>query len=520
MFKTRSRFDQVAYSGIILLFFLTPGLFYSAFKHYFYSWQIAVFFLTAVTVVLLFLLSRRGESNISGGFRVLTIFYILTLAAVVIPHTLALARLAPSFRVNVQGHPARVWSRENVKFAIFYLLFPILCLLHQRCLRRTNLRQVVGILGSICLLNAMIIILQICVPGCPLNLPFWQMQRFGGLATDPNASAMTAFLCLPVFAAALLITKRSSWKYFHLGVICALIWIIAMGGNRTVAGGVALLIVLAPLTLAIANRQWSIRRRIIFGLLPIATLIVVLVMAPILSERAAAGEIGVLGKRLALTWQKFATGGVERVFNEGEARGKLFEAAWSLVQRSPLSGWGPGGFYREYSNEVFFRSGRLERSFDSALNHYLMIAGDFGLPVLAVNLVLLLLPVAAAVRALSLMRERSERIAVSWLLTANIIFLFMICTLPPSYFPETLWVWTAELVYLARAGKGRMDVQSRWVFALRQLRIPVAIALLLFVIVGSYQTSFGSLGYKVRGKVPWWCASREYECLHNAFLVR
>ncbi|MDR3608817.1 MAG: O-antigen ligase family protein [Oligoflexia bacterium] len=437
-------------------------------------------------------------------------FYLLTLVAVSIPHAIALWQLTPSFQVNAEGSTAGRWVLENIKFAFFYLMFPVLCFLHSFWLRRATHGIATVFLGSVSIFSAITVFYQRLVPASPMNHPFWGMQRFGGLFTDPNASGLTAFLCLPVFLSAAFREKSVLLKCFHILVILALAWNIAMSGSRSVALGSVALVVLTPLVFGVTG--WCLtlaRRRAILGILPVALMIAALMSVPWLYKQTQMGGLGLSAQRLALTWEKYSAKGVRGVFYENEARGKLFETAVSLIRRSPLSGWGPGGFYREYSNATLLQGGSAEASFDSALNHYLMVGGDFGLPIAALNFLLLLLPLGIAVKALPKLKK-SERITAVWLLSAQAVFLFMIFVMPPSYFPETICVWTAELVYLASLGRGRRSDDAGIYQGCRWAPVSaVAIfagVFLFFVGRGSYETSFGALGYTARHHASWWPA--------------
>jgi hypothetical protein len=97
-----------------------------------------------------------------------------------------------------------------------------------------------------------------------------------------------------------------------------------------------------------------------------------------------------------------------------------------------------------------------------------------------------------------------QRFIVATLLVANIIFLIMINTIPPSYYPDLVWIWTFHLAYLVIVGEKNgisFKITSKiW----QNIFYFSTIMLFLSVVIGSYQTTFGQNGYKARQHATWW----------------
>ena len=228
-------------------------------------------------------------------------------------------------------------------------------------------------------------------------------------------------------------------------------------------------------------------------------MILTYLVSPFIMNHVHSMDMGALTQRFVTTWDKFEEGGLARVFfYKEELRGRNFPIAWELLLKAPLAGWGPGGFFREFPNIFYIQTDKIIYAQDSALNHYLMIGGDLGLPVLILNLILLTFPLIVAVFILRKLLDLKQRFIVATLFVANVIFLIMINTIPPSYFPGLVWVWTSHLAYLVILGEKNgisFKITSKiW----RNIFYFSIIILFLSVVLGSYQTTFGQNGYKAR----------------------
>ena len=260
----------------------------------------------------------------------------------------------------------------------------------------------------------------------------------------------------------------------------------------------------SPLILAITYRRWPWRLRLVLFLSPLVIIAGVYLLLPTIVHLLEQMNTKFFARRFITAWYIFSDGGFEGLLFRAGHRGPMFVLGLALLVKAPLAGWGPGGFYREYPNEIYARFGEIKHAYDSVLNHYLMIAGDLGLPALILNLVLIVSPLIIAALALRNILDIKRRFILSTLIVGNFIFLMMIAFIPPSYFPGLLWVWTAQLAYLVLEGERNGVLFRIRSGTCRRAFVFFSCIALLLSVLGSYQTTFGAKAYSVREKRDGW----------------
>lgn len=506
---------HVAFVAMSVLFLVSFGPFNSVLARYYSIWNTLVLLASACGLLILSVseIRTRAIEQIGMGIVTLSAVFLVVILLVVCMHGTALAFEPESGRLNVAGVDVREWGGENWKFSALYLFFPVLLMLQYMLLRRVEFGTAARSLAVVAALSASVALYQGLVDSTFLNR--WQpwTGRVGGLATDPNAYALTAFLLVPMFVIASVFERDVRWRVF-LGLVAFLM----LGGtlfaaNRTAAGGLLLLVVLAPAIASFAMKEWNGRARLALGAAPIMLVLVAGAIVAMFGSDLA--RVGPLGERLAQTWMKITHGGLTALLFQSEARGALWSIGWALIVRAPLGGWGPGGFYREYPNELYRQTGEIHPAFDSVLNHYLMMGGDFGLPTLALNVAILLIPILVGIAALGRLRDTRTRLLVATLTAANMIFMLMINTVPPAYFPDVVWVWTMQLGLLVvlrqRAGVALISSTSS-VARVRRFTGAAVTVLVLMVAIGAFRTTFGTQGYDARRQAAWWPLRYEKNC--------
>jgi len=444
---------------------------------------------------------------------ILCIFYATVVAVNSIFHTASYFLAPPLNYVNVAGVSAITWRTANINFTIFYLFFPILCLVQYLLLRDQDANILVFFFGAIIVISLAVLFYQFYVNNGLLNQSYWKwLHRAGGLSTDPNAYAMTAFLLLPLCLFGTLFCRKRIAQAFYLIVIISLIMGMVFSGNRTVLGGTLLLFASYPLILSMTYRRWPWYLRLILSLSPLIIIGGVYILMPTIVQLLEQMNTKFFARRLITAWHIFSDGGLEGLLFRAGHRGPMLLLGLVLLIKAPLAGWGPGGFYREYPNEVYIQFGEIQHAYDSVLNHYLMIAGDLGLPALILNLVLIVSPLIITALALRNILDIRRRFILSTLFVSNFIFLIMIAFIPPSYFPGLLWLWTAQLAYLVLEGERNgilFKIGSR---ACRSAFLFFSCIALLLSASGSFQTTFGLKSYSVREKKEGWLLRSGENC--------
>ncbi|OGF67055.1 MAG: hypothetical protein A2Y62_10970 [Candidatus Fischerbacteria bacterium RBG_13_37_8] len=501
------------YCIFTLLYLLSFGLFSSVFIVYREIWYGFIF--TGSVIFLIVLWKSSKNNSLSLPVRVLYLVCLYFGGVVLfsgIFHAISLYFELPFARVNVAQINADLWKQENIKFTMLYLFFPVLLLLQYQVMRRIRFISIIRYL-SVCVIPSIgVIVYQGFVDNLFLNRWLPWTKRIGGLASDPNAYALTAFLLFPVLLAGSIIEKKPALRILMIIVAVLLIANMIFAANRTAVLGVMLLVLLIPLIISISMHTY--RRSTRLGLL---ILTIVLILGAYFALDIVADNVGALGpvgKRLATTWNKYKHEGMISLFTGEEVRGNLWSVGCTLLWKSPLGGWGPGGFYREYPNEMYLRSGKVYLALDSVLNHYLMIADDFGLPGLGFNIALLFLPIILAIAALRKMREQQMRIITATILISNSLFVLMIILIPPAYFPDVLWVWTTQSALLLVLYEQNVTHDVNRIPVEKKLKLVHLsfIILLALMLIGAYETSFGEFGYSAKQETEWWPFKFDNNC--------
>jgi len=469
-------------------------------------WILALVGLMLVSAIRAWFCSFNEDSSFPI-YRVLLGFYALMIIVSSGMHFVGLSMIPADTQVNSIGMQALQAMKQERAFALLYLMFPLMLLVHITVQGRLNLLGVVRCFAVAAALTLSVALYQAWVDAGFMHESLWAI-RFEGLATDPNALALTCFLLLPLMIAGILIETRHVFRYTYAILTGMLLMAMMHTGSRTGLAGVLVLFVVSPWVVAVCMRKWKKRWRVALALSPVIMVLIAALFSSALLPLI--DKSGHAGHRMALTWQKAGDVGLQGLLSGNEDRGKYFLLSMDLIQEAPFGGWGPAGYYRESSNMYYHSEGWKQRLWsyyprDSALNHYLMIAGDFGIPVAVLNLLLVLLPLWLGFLSYRHFADDRTRLVSGLLLASNVVFMLMILTVPPSYFLGVCWIWTAQLAaLLLMAGQNGASLScSRHILVRRGLTV-VGIVILLTVVVGGYETSFGDYGYAVRAEQPWW----------------
>jgi len=464
-------------------------------------------FLALLLVIAASKMMRCNDRGAGSVYEQLIFHYALLLAIVSLLHYIGLARIPGAAVINAAGMEAVQALKQERAFALYYLLFPLMLLAQLQIQRVISLQTVIRIFAVAAFMTFAVALYQSVADTGFLHESLWSI-RYEGLASDPNALALTCFLLLPMLIVGIGNEKGIAMKISFSLLTLMLVMALAVTGSRTGMAGLLLMLVIIPCVVAVSMRHWKSHWRLAMGMFPVMLLVVLFSFSSVLMLQL--GKAGHTGTRLALTWHKFEQAGVQGLYFKQEARGKYLLTGTDLVREAPWGGWGPAGFYREATN-MYFRSEGWKESWrgdfrDSAVNHYLMIAGDFGIPAALLNLGVVLLPLLLVLKGFRHIEAVSARFTVLLLSVSSMIFMLMIFAVPPSYFMGVCWVWTALLAQLFLAVQEHSASGWRLTARLR-FRSAIWISSLLVMLLaaaGSYQTAFGEYGYATRVEHPWW----------------
>jgi hypothetical protein len=493
----------VAFSILTGIYLLSFGAFNTVFGRWHYEWNSVVLAVTAVTLALFWWRQKQVARCDSSG-SVLSVFALLLMVGILasgLAHALALRMQPDSQPVNLSGVLVAHWRGENSAFTVRYLFFPLILLVMVRIVRELSLTTVIRVVSVIFLFSVAVLYYQRFADATFMSRYRWGTNPHMGLATDPNAYQMSALLAVPFLLVGGFVDKRIAWKGIHTFGACLAAWGLIWSAGRTATVGFGLLLALVPVIVGIVRSDFSHRVWLLLVACSVVIFNVELLLLRYFADAIAVSSI--LGTRFLETWTQFVQGGFEGLFAKGveaQGRGILLTIAWPLLLAAPLGGWGPGGYYREFSNQYFVESREIRPAFDSVTNHYLMVPIDFGLPILLIYLVLMFVPLVVGVLALRRLHTMRSRSVVVTLLATQLVFLLGINTIPPAYFPDLIWLWTLQLGLLLVIGE-RVGVSIEGMLPhgrQRTVALGFACGLVAVSAIGAYPVTFGDRGYQAR----------------------
>jgi hypothetical protein len=497
--------SQAVYVALSAILLISYGVYVALSDSRSETWQRGV--CTACLLMVALLAVRRLTTGNLGSVNVWIVGCVLYGALVLVgtlTHAAALSQLPRLAKVNVAGVSAAAWFRQNTKFCLYYVCFPALCALQYALLRNLGPRAVTRVLCVCLSASFLCVAASQTVP--QIVKPEWVVNavRFRGLLSTPNAYALAIYLLLPWIVSSMLNRGGKGEKVLYVCCFALALKGMLDSGSRTGLAMMLAFVAVAPVVAAVPPTP--LRRRARGALLTVPPLLVVGLAALVIvvARPGGSGGSGVVASRVGDIWDRVQEGGVRGIFFLREVRGLHALVAWLMVLRAPLAGWGPGGFYRQFPNVLFLATGRVKATTDSALNHYLMIGGDLGLPALAVNLFLLLLPLWIGYRILRSEIDNEERLLIRLLILGNLVFMTGINLMPPAYSQEVVWLWTVQLAYLAVVARRNGLLPTMRGRTWRTIFVASSVAFAAGVLAGSAAVAWGSMGYSAARHADWW----------------
>lgn len=430
-------------------------------------------------------------------------YYSVLLAIPAVIHACALYLLPHGAPVSVIWRMDRWILSNELSLSVLYMFFPLMLFAQYWFLKFIPHGLAVRLLAVAGLLSGVVAIYQLYVD--PSFLFFYPYERCVGLAADASALGLTLFLLTPIAFIGIASDRNRFFKLLYALLLVVILRDVVGTWSRMCTAGVLLLFLSVFAIYALSRRRWSVGRRLMVGVVPVFAILFLL--AGLLQSSTALQATGAshLVHRLSQSWHHLRDGGLEHGLMENETRQKYMVTAYQLIAKSPWTGWGPGGFYRE-SNSMRYHEHKPADLFDSPSNHYLMIAVDFGLLVLFLNMVLLLTPIVAGFVSLRNQEDGALRFKVLMLLCSSILFAIVIAFVPPSYFAGVVWLWTAQLAMLLNMAESNgVVMKAPWLHDYRTYVLIVSVLIALVVAGANFQSAFGDqFGYASRIQHPWW----------------
>jgi len=375
--------------------------------------------------------------------------YAFLIMLIGLMHTVALLSIPSDMLVNTEGMTAAHTLRRNFGFLFFYLCFPAFIYVLYSLLQHLNIKIVVFWVTVTISISCLILYYQVFVNPDFFHINighvdagWYYTHRFDGFSSNPNDFALALFLTLPLLIVGIELENKKWARFIYLLIIPVIMGALHYTGCRSALAGAIIFILSLPILVALLQKHWSKKTRGFFLALPLVPILLfsIFQQAGLINFQ---GETGL--NRLLRSIQTFQTEGISQVY-VNSYRDRQASIAVNLTIDSPLGGWGPGGFFREQSNAIFHSAGLTEKTIETALNYYLNIASDFGIPLLMLLMLLLLWPVRLGVQACRRCPDHKQRMVLGILVLGNIIFMLVIITMPPTFMLEPFWLWALLIV--------------------------------------------------------------------------
>jgi O-antigen ligase len=415
--------------------------------------------------------------------------YALWIILSTVTHYIALNNLDPLTYITMKKETAQwgLWYLKRISFV--YLLYPLLFIAAVYLFKSNPYSHKMLCLIPVLVLPSLFIgIYQKIINIYYLNdLFFAGINQVSGLEIDANGFGISLFLIFPLAALAIL-TNRSIWNKLFFSMLGGIIiWCLLLSGNRTAFLGVVIFIIILPWIWFKANTITSKKKYYLLLIYPLVLLLLT-------------GSIGFLSVR-----KDFSS--IDYVIHESQ-RQELGLQAYRLTKISQLSGWGPGGFYRNLHN-IRFRNGKTHWNYDNANNHYLQMSSELGLLGLFSNVFLHLLPLWMVLRIRKQIQDRDERVATGIVLTTVTIMMLLYLTGPHTLSFSVMWSMVVLQSFL-------IATALKHGYTLKKLNPKMLLFVVLFLTAvflwGTYDNAFGREGYKARQKADWWPFKYEKNC--------
>jgi O-antigen ligase len=444
------------------------------------------------------------------SYRDMLLVYSAWIISSSLAYCTSLSLLGPLHPITVAHYNAEWGLHVTARIATSYLLFPVLLLLAIRLYRCEYSTYRSWHLLPILFVPSMVVAFyQAFVDIHFLNVPFFaELKRASGLGYDANSFGLTIYFLMPLCIYKIITLDERIRKLAYCLLWMVLFIALLISGSRTGLAGVIALIVLLPVVFAWVHTELPVAKRRLLVCAPAFLLICILLLglAAVKANRLLSLETL---NRVDSTFEDFKEGGTLGIL-EKSMRLHLWRQAFRMIRESPVAGLGPGGYQRNLDNVRYrYAEDPRYRFVDIACNHYLQMAVELGIPGLALNLVITVLPLWMLFRVRNRIENRDERWAVGIAFTSIIILLALFLTAPHTMPLDVLWVFVLLLAFLYAAA-----IRYGYQFSRTMMRIFglfCFFSTILFA-AGTYWMTFGKEGYQSLQNSHWWPLRYERNC--------
>lgn len=448
--------------------------------------------LSLVVCIKSMFLNKKSEDI--NFFQYILAIYVIWIIISVVMHYAALKNLAPGSIITQDGRDTNwgIWKAKSL--ATIYLFFPVLLFILTYLFQNNpNPRRWFLVIPFFFLPSLLVAMYQGLVDmEFMYDNAIWK-DRVNGLVFDANGFGVSLFLYFPLCLLGIVFVR--TWLkrtgFILLGLI--LLFCLFLNGSRSAFLGFFLFFFSFPIIWMWAAKTSALKIGCTFGILVLICSVAIWGSVSALKYSPHSLK---LTQRLYSSLNKFKEGGLEKLAFD---RIEFSVQACRLTRLSPISGWGPGGFYRNLQNIRFAYKDIDNARFngydfiDNANNHYLQQSSELGILGAVLNFLLHFLPLWMIFRVRKKIRDKGERLAVGTLFSIVCIMLLLYLTAPYLFHTDVLWIFSVYMAYLYA-----MAIKYGYSLKLSNVKLTNIIFAFLTIafIAGTYFCTFGEMGYK------------------------
>jgi hypothetical protein len=351
-----------------------------------------------------------------------------------------------------------------------------------------------------------------------------------GLSYDQSSFGILLYLLFPscvlgIISVKKVVIKTAYWLLITLVLVCLL-----MRGQKTTLGGIIIFTGLLPIVMLWVH-GWRLRPAHFKKLIICAVFCALVFAGPMLYLQKNPGKMPLLMAQTVTTYENWKKEGLLNFYPQKTG---LWKVAWILTGAAPVAGWGPGGYSRNYYN-TFFEIKEPPVEFDNVGNYYLQVTSELGVTGCVLTLLLYILPVVMVAGTCGQLSAK-QRWTVGILSLSTLVFLLLYLTGPHIFAPDVLWVVALYLAGLlsvraeipppvascgisnaarneassGECGAERFESTNRNFKLFYPIVFFFILSVAVFFCIETYQTSFGSKGYKALVQSEKWPLKNEY----------
>lgn len=307
----------------------------------------------------------------------------------------------------------------------------------------------------------------------------------GGLAISFISFRILLFLFLPLYVFALLVARTWWGKILFLLPIIATLWLARLSYGRASIFGILIFILFIPIVRIWVDGAYNkVRNYVVAGSTALAG---VLILAGIMIPTFHSVTSQILPETLVKSTYSLIMGK-----KDVDPRQEMQIQAFKLIEEAPIAGWGPSGFMKNV-DRVRFVGGYESGVTQPMTSLYLGMLVNYGVIGLFVIVLLCVMPLLMVYRVRKKIQNREERLAVGISFSVVCIMLLLFNTNPNIDYQDVLWVYVVYIGFLIS-----VSLQyTRPVSLIRNKPIVLCgIVLVCSLIIGTYRTTYGTVGYK------------------------